>query len=258
MKEIEQREEDDDKCESAQDRKAPIFLAFYCDYCNRRIDNLTENRFSCQTCDINQIGSDCCESCWPIHSSTHSGHLVTHLRPSCPRPLSLWQSSASLTLRNRLLVHRERSLVKFLDGRPPFTYEHAYCQSRSLATSIRRRVGIQPGSSIVLIGENSPEWIVSDFACIFGGFVAVPLPVTLDATSLSNHISRASASLAICSESQSKKTTSIKTIVFGTPEWIEMTSIQRNQWEEISTTTGKPEFQSVCNSHQGRREHSKQ
>ena len=47
---------------------------------------------------------------------------------------------------------------------------------RKLAYFLRSK-GIEKSSSLAILSENRPEWLVSDFACIVLGLVSVPLHV---------------------------------------------------------------------------------
>jgi long-chain acyl-CoA synthetase len=51
-------------------------------------------------------------------------------------------------------------------------------------TSIARALkqwGIQKGDRVAILGENRPEWMIADFACVCGGIVDVPVYATLTA-----------------------------------------------------------------------------
>src|SRR6478752_1211161 len=46
---------------------------------------------------------------------------------------------------------------------------------------ILKQWGIQKGDRVAILGENRPEWMIADFACVNSGIVDVPIYATLTA-----------------------------------------------------------------------------
>ena len=51
----------------------------------------------------------------------------------------------------------------------------------SALARILQQWGIQKGDRVAILGENRPEWMIADFACVTTGIVDVPIYATLTA-----------------------------------------------------------------------------
>src|SRR5262249_44089885 len=100
------------------------------------------------------------------------------------------------------LLKRHRSLVAMLDNaadrygssvalvaRQPsgqksnMTYRELRDSAHRASLLLLSR-GVKPGDRVLLIGENSPEWVLAFFAIVGGGAVAVPLDHQISAEEL--------------------------------------------------------------------------
>ncbi len=82
-------------------------------------------------------------------------------------------------VREHLARPRENVLVERVDG----TWRgasNAQLQERvdDLAVALRETAGLNPGDRIAVIGENSIDWLIADWAILTAGFVVVPIFAT--------------------------------------------------------------------------------
>ncbi|MGH9476547.1 MAG: AMP-dependent synthetase/ligase [Terriglobales bacterium] len=56
-----------------------------------------------------------------------------------------------------------------------------YAQVRGLEGALRQRLGAQAGERVAILAESSPEWLLTDFACLAAGVINVPIYPTLTA-----------------------------------------------------------------------------
>lgn len=103
------------------------------------------------------------------------------------------------------------------DGRKDLTYTQLYERVRGFAGALVE-LGVNRGDRVVILGENSVEWMVTDLACQCLGAVVVPIYPTLPADQASYIASNSGAQIAICSgPDQAKKLSAvedIKTVLF--------------------------------------------
>lgn len=90
----------------------------------------------------------------------------------------------------------------FYDGRGRLRAALPYAELRRRALSTAKRLhglGLQRGERIALIAETCPEFMEFFYACQYGGFVPVPLPITINLGSRERYIERLRALLRSCS-----------------------------------------------------------
>jgi hypothetical protein len=52
-------------------------------------------------------------------------------------------------------------------------------RARAFASGLRQ-LGVARGDHVILMARNCVDWVVADFACIFAGFVSVPIEASCD------------------------------------------------------------------------------
>ena len=52
-------------------------------------------------------------------------------------------------------------------------YSTVLAASTRTALALRHQLGLPPDAAVALCGDNTPEWLVADFACVFNGFLTV-------------------------------------------------------------------------------------
>lgn len=101
------------------------------------------------------------------------------------------------------------SLVDVLDSRAQSengrlnkqTYPEIYQSSLRLSSWLRHH-DIQPGDRIMLWGSNSPQWVISYFACLRAGATVVPFDVNRESSFLSRVIGATQPRFIIAGEAQ--------------------------------------------------------
>jgi long-subunit acyl-CoA synthetase (AMP-forming) len=53
---------------------------------------------------------------------------------------------------------------------------------------------------ISICGKNCPEWLISDFACIYGNFISVPLHNVITEDEVSKIFSQIDSPILVCDE----------------------------------------------------------
>jgi long-chain acyl-CoA synthetase len=62
-----------------------------------------------------------------------------------------------------------------------------------------RSLGLQPGDKLIILGENSPDWIMTDFAALCAGATTVPVYSTLMPEQIRYIINDSDAKVVVCS-----------------------------------------------------------
>src|SRR5208283_5090845 len=103
------------------------------------------------------------------------------------RPKSLPRHRSLVDMLDRA-ADRYASRVAMIARRPSgeqtqTTYRELRDKARRAALLLATR-GIKPGDRVLLIGENSPDWVLAYFAILFAGAIAVPLDHLISAEEL--------------------------------------------------------------------------
>jgi fatty-acyl-CoA synthase len=106
-----------------------------------------------------------------------------------PAATSLWQNLEISALR----YPRKKALV-FFDAE--LTYPQAQAQAESVAAWLHTQ-GVQAGDRVLLMMQNSPQWVIAHFAILRLGAVVVPINPMNKAAELEHYITDAQARVAI-------------------------------------------------------------
>lgn len=90
----------------------------------------------------------------------------------------------------------------FYDGRGRLQAALPYAELRQRARATAKRLhglGLKGGERVALIAETCPEFMEFFYACQYGGFVPVPLPITINLGSRGSYIERLRRLLHSCS-----------------------------------------------------------
>ncbi|EAR22571.1 acyl-CoA synthase [Nitrococcus mobilis Nb-231] len=90
----------------------------------------------------------------------------------------------------------------FYDGRGRLRAALPYAELRQRAQATAKRLhglGLKRGERVALIAETCPEFMEFFYACQYGGFVPVPLPITINLGSRGSYIERLRRLLHSCS-----------------------------------------------------------
>src|SRR3990170_878030 len=90
------------------------------------------------------------------------------------------------------------------------TWSEAARQVAALADSLGR-IGLEPGDRVMLVGENSPEWLIADLGIMAAGCVTVPT-YTTNTTRDHSHVLENSGARAVIVSSQKLATALIPAV----------------------------------------------
>lgn len=62
-----------------------------------------------------------------------------------------------------------------------------------------RRLGLKPGDKVVILAENRPEWVITDFAVLCAGGITVPIYTSLVPEQIGHIVRDSDAKLVVCS-----------------------------------------------------------
>jgi len=150
--------------------------SFCCDCCARNVTD-DKPRLHCTTCSLSPKRGPCydlCWDCWLLYKDSHEGHLYRVAEPSVT-----WLPQEERWTRLALSIW---SVLNSLDGLCMKDHNGSWLEyfdvsllARSLQTYLITHCKISQGSMVLILLDNCPEWLISDFACIFAGLVTVPV-----------------------------------------------------------------------------------
>ncbi|MES2326957.1 MAG: long-chain fatty acid--CoA ligase [Pseudomonadota bacterium] len=127
----------------------------------------------------------------------------------------------------------------------PISWSDAARQVASLAASLKR-IGLEPGDRVALVGENRPEWLISDLGIMAAGCVTVPTYTTnterdhahvlgnsgARAVIVSNQKLARNLIPAVITSAECQHVIGMELIRSGqTPEWINC-----HQWQKLASS----------------------
>ncbi|OWF51562.1 oxalate--CoA ligase-like [Mizuhopecten yessoensis] len=124
---------------------------------------------------------------------------------SCPNPAQLRYKSINEVLHERTMEFPDKEIViqrLVGGGRRSLTYRELLNRSTGVAKYLISR-GIMPGDSVAIIGPNSIEWIIGEFAIFLTGAVAVPINKTSESVPEKIKLLKASQSKAVLFDPES-------------------------------------------------------
>lgn len=123
--------------------------------------------------------------------------------------------TATPTINNRPLRHADFATLaealdyaaqgttgyNFYDGRGRLQAALSYAELRRRALASAQRLhglGLRRGERVALIAETNPEFMEFFYACQYGGYVPVPLPITINLGNRTNYVERLHRLLRSC------------------------------------------------------------
>jgi fatty acid CoA ligase FadD9 len=184
---------------SAPPSEKAEYFNFGCDLCGSRIVH-SDPRLHCTTCSTTVMHNkmfrtsfDLCMTCWE-QDTNHRDHVTKIRDPSSAVPIRDNDRLAEMVW--LYISGCDGPCLKERDG-PWLEYPEVALQSRALQTYWLRS-NIPTASMALIFLDNSPKWLIADFACIFAGFISVPVATTTSASQLAAILKRTQVTVAVC------------------------------------------------------------
>ncbi|UJR16438.1 hypothetical protein I4U23_003340 [Adineta vaga] len=162
---------------------------FYCDSCNRTFEHGTY-RYNCTICS----NFDQCMECISTKNPPHPHSLVPELAFGEGEKNDCLEPSMRASIYNAMQIYCDRHClgVRNLDKSNPGHYAHSYTWitykvigDRAINFGYGLRQLIEPRAFLAVCASSRPEWVITDWACLFHDIVSVPIyPLTSDRDTL--------------------------------------------------------------------------
>eukprot|EP00026_Physarum_polycephalum_P001160 Phypoly_transcript_01161.p1 GENE.Phypoly_transcript_01161~~Phypoly_transcript_01161.p1 ORF type:complete len:1153 (+),score=144.83 Phypoly_transcript_01161:137-3595(+) len=152
-----------------------------CDVCGERLFPDEEERiyvYHCWECPDFDICNKCKNTSHP-----HKMYKIDIKPDLVPQ-----RKNMAELLRSCMIYHDDLPALGYCKNFKTLKYNwYSYRQVLKYAFRIGdglSQLGIKPGDRVIICAPNSVEWVIADIACIFQGYIVVPVHFTLDTTSL--------------------------------------------------------------------------
>ena len=182
---------------------APKLSYWYCDCCQRTIVH-GEFRFSCTVC----YSYDICEKCVAIIDPPHEHRLIRDLaygEEETVEGLNQFSLASGIQLAAAMYCDRYCLGVRDTDQTNPAIYTDTYSwlTYQTVGTRLKNfghglRTIIEPREYLAICAENRPEWVITDFACIFQSIISVPIYCLFNDSERSYVINHTKISVVVC------------------------------------------------------------
>ncbi|CAF4200228.1 unnamed protein product, partial [Adineta steineri] len=174
-----------------------------CSECSRTL-NHGEFRFTCTVCD----DYDLCETCVGTLNPPHPHKLIREL---AYRHEDIIIAYTSATMASNIEIatdmYRDRYClgVRDVDETNPslyadtyswLTYETIGTRSKNFGNGLRNI--IQSRDYLGICAKNRPEWVITDFACMFQSIISVPIYTLFNDRELTHVINNTKLSVLVC------------------------------------------------------------
>ncbi|CAF0942951.1 unnamed protein product [Rotaria sordida] len=175
---------------------------WYCNNCNRTL-NHGEFRYNCTTCD----DYDYCERCAKTVDPPHPHRMVPELaygraeKKKCrikdmmtiiQTAIDKYWDRYCMGIRD---VDKENPAI-YMDSYSWFTFKNIGDRSKNFGHGLRRL--IEPRGYLGICAENRPEWMITDFACIFQSIISVPIYTLFNKNEIAYVINNTQVSVIVC------------------------------------------------------------
>lgn len=181
-----------------------------CDNCCRNLKH-GEFRFNCTVCD----NYDLCEKCFITVNPTHPHQMIRELAYGKEEDIEENHNiSMADAIQIATIMYRDRFCfgVRDRDTKNPSLYADTYSwltfdtigiRSKNFGQGLRNFV--EPRGYVGICAENRPEWMITDFACVFHGIISVPMYRLLNDYELTYIINNTQISVVVCSRQMLSK-----------------------------------------------------
>ena len=175
---------------------------WYCDQCSRTLSH-GETRYNCTVC----YDYDYCESCATILEPPHPHRMVPELAYGRVEKNKRRIKDMTTAIRAALHKYWDRHCIgtRDVDKDDPSIYTDTYSwltfktiadRSKHFGRGLRQI--IQPRDYLAICAANRPEWVITDFACIFQSFISVPIYTSFTDQEIVYVINNTNVSVVVC------------------------------------------------------------
>ena len=173
-----------------------------CDECRRPLLH-GEYRYNCTVCD----DYDLCEQCHAKTQQPHPHKCVQELAYGEEEQWECTQVDMATHIRGALVMYADRHCMgtRDVDPNDPSIYIDTYSwltfktigdRSNNFGHGLRQI--IQPRDYLAICAANRPEWMITDFACIFQSIISVPIYTLFTDQEIAYVINNTKVSVVVC------------------------------------------------------------
>lgn len=178
-------------------------LSFWnCDHCKRKLRH-GEMRYNCVVCD----DYDNCDDCVMAKKSLHPHCLVPEIAYGPPKKKTYRTKHMKGVIESAFEMYSDRHCLgtRDIDKHNPSIYLDSYSwltfnnigdRSKNFGHGLRNF--IQPRGYLSICASNRPEWIITDFACIFQSIITVPIYTLFNDQEIVHVINNTNVSVVVC------------------------------------------------------------
>ncbi len=176
---------------------------WYCDKCNRTL-NHGEFRYNCTIC----VDYDYCENCAIITDPPHPHRMTRELaygRPDKKKCRRIKDMATTIQAAIDKYWDRHCLGTRDVDKHNSSIYKDSYSwitfktvgdRSKNFGHGLRRL--IEPQGYLGICAGNRPEWVITDFACIFQSIISVPIYTLFTDREIAYVINNTQISVVVC------------------------------------------------------------
>jgi len=181
----------------------PTKLSYcYCKGCKRSIFH-GEFRFNCTVCN----NYDYCEQCATTLDPPHPHRMIRELAYGCAEgeETVVTDMATGILVATALYWDRHCMGVRDIDRDNPSLYTDSYSwltfktvgdRSKNFGHGLRRL--IEPRGYLGICAANRPEWMITDFACMFQSIITVPIYILFNDRETAYVINNTQVSVIVC------------------------------------------------------------
>nr|AEN94433.1 long-chain fatty-acid-CoA ligase FadD9 [Philodina roseola] len=169
---------------------------WHCNQCNRSMKH-GEDRYNCTVCD----DFDFCEQCFTTMNPPHPHRMMKELAYGPPRRRKRLPDCMSGGILTAIEMFADRHCmgIRDQDAYTWFTFKTIGDRAKNFGRGLRRL--IEPRTYVAICAQNRPEWMITDFACMFEGFISVPIYCLFTNREIAFVINNTRVTTVVCDES---------------------------------------------------------
>ena len=166
---------------------------WYCDECKRTL-NHGEYRYTCTVC--NEF--DYCEACMERVDPPHLHRMVKELAYGRAERKKCSPKSMPSIIHTAMEMYADRHCLGVRDGDSYswLSFKTVGDRAKNFGHGLRQL--IEPRAYLAICSLNRPEWMITDFACMFQGIISVPIYRLFSEREIIHVINNTQVSVVVC------------------------------------------------------------